>query len=195
MRSFLIGVLRHRSVYGLLLLGVLFVIIRLTAPVRPSIDFEPAAESTQPSAAETPVLVDRLVPVHTLVLCLDSLAQRITVDSAAAFELFDHAFRDECRSAVGVGSQWVLASDWFGRAFTPAVLGILDSERDLVVGAVRADSAAGRSVRAAVLWRTALVSMSVRLRDFIRLLVLAYSPAAIDSGLPSAVSDPVSGRG
>ena len=106
------------------------------------------------------------VPVHTLVLCLDSLAQRITIDSAAVFELFDHAFRDECRSAVGVGSQWVLASDWFGRAFTPAVLGILDSERDLVVSAVRADSAAGRPVRAAALWRTALLSMSVRLRDF-----------------------------
>ena len=195
MRSFLIGFLRQPFVYGLLLLGVIFVILRFTAPTRPSIDFEPAAESAQPSAAETPVLADRLVPVHTLVLCLDSLAQRITIDSAAVFELFDHAFRDECRSAVGVGSQWVLASDWFGRAFTPAVLGILDSERDLVVSAVRADSAAGRPVRAAALWRTALLSMSVRLRDFVRLLVLAYSPAATDSGLPSAVFDPVPGRG
>ena len=62
MRSFLIGFLRQPFVYGLVLLGVIFVILRFTAPTRPSIEFEPAAESAQPSAAETPVLADRLCP-------------------------------------------------------------------------------------------------------------------------------------
>ena len=64
MRSFLIGFLRQPFVYGLVLLGVIFVILRFTAPTRPSIEFEPAAESAQPSAAETPVLADRQASDH-----------------------------------------------------------------------------------------------------------------------------------
>ena len=180
MGGFLSGVLRHRSLYGLLVLAILF-ILRLTAPAPPRIDFEPPVAPEGVVAASAPTLADRLVPVHSLALCLDGLAARITLGSSASFELFDHAYRDECRSAVGAGDQWRLAADWFGSAFMPAVFGILDSERELVVRAVRGDSAAGRPVRAALLWRTALVSMSARLREFVRLLVLAYSPAAIGS--------------
>ena len=181
MRGLLSGVLRHRSLYGLLVLAILFFILRLTAPAPPRIDFEPPVAPEGVVAASAPTLADRLVPVHSLALCLDGLAARITIESTASFELFDHAYRDECRSAVGAGDQWRLAADWFGSAFMPAVFGILDSERELVVPAVRGDSAAGRPVRAALLWRTALVSMSARLREFVRLLVLAYSPAAVGS--------------
>ena len=177
MGGLLSGVLRHRSLYGLLLLAILFFILRLTAPVPPRIDFEPAADPAGVGSVEVPTLTERLVPVHALALCLDGLAARITLESTASFELFDHAFRDECRAGVGAGDQWRLAADWFGTAFLPTVSGILDSERALVVRAVRDDRAAGRVVRAAVLWRTALVSMAARLREFVRLLVLAYSPA------------------
>ena len=177
MAPFLGALLRQRSIYGLLVLVIVFFVLRLTAPAPQRIDFEPAAESAGVSTVESPTLTDRLVPVHSLALCLDGLAGRITVDSDAAFELFDVAYRDECRSAVGVGEQWRLAADWFGPPFMPAVFGSLDSERELVVRAVRDDRAAGRRVRAAALWRTALLSMSARRREFVRLLALAYSPA------------------
>ena len=177
MPRFLDVLLRQRSIYGLLILLVLFFILRLTAPAPQRIDFKPAAESAGLAPEAAPTLTDRLVPVHSLALCLDGLAGRITVDSDAAFELFDVAYRDECRSAVGVGEPWRLAAEWFGPPFMPAVFGILDSERELVVRAVRDDSAAGRRVRAAALWRTALLSMSARLREFVRLLALAYSSA------------------
>lgn len=183
MSRFLGILLRQRSVYGLLVLVILFFVLRLTAPAPPRIDFEPAAESAALAPAAAPTLTDRLVPVHSLALCLDGLAGRITIDSHAAFELFDVAYRDECRSAVGVGEPWRLAAEWFGPPFMLAVLGILDSERELVVRVVRDDRAAGRRVRAAALWRTALLSMSERLREFARLLALVYSPA--ESSRPS----------
>ena len=199
MGRFLGVLLRQRSIYGLLILVIVFFVLRLTNPVRPRIDFEPPAESAGVVPVEAPTLTDRLVPVHSLALCLDGLAGRITVGSDASFQLFDVAYRDECRSAVGVGERWRLAADWFGPPFLPAVLGILDSERELVVRAVRDDSAAGRPVRAAALWRTALLSMSARLRELVRLLVLAYSPAdpyrlsSPDSPTPPAASDRRSG--
>ena len=117
------------------------------------------------------------VPLVRIPRLRETLAQRITVDSSAGFEVFDHAYRDQCRSRVGVGPQWRLAADWFGPPFMPAVHGILDAERDLVVRAVRDDDAAGRPPRAAALWRSALATMGSRLREFVRLLVLAYSSA------------------
>ena len=178
MRRFITLLMRQRFVYGLLVLLILFFVLRLTAPVPPRVDFEPTAPSEGIVADQLPTLADRLVPVHSLALCLEGLAARITVDSTASFELFDVAYRDECRAAVGVGDHWTLAADWFGVSFMPAVFGILESERDLVVRAVRGDSASGRLVRAAALWRTALISMSARLREFVRLLALAYSPAS-----------------
>ena len=108
---------------------------------------------------------------------LETLATRITVESDAAFEVFDHAYRDECRSLIAGDPDWGLAAEWFGEPFLPAVYGILDTERELVVRAVRDDAAAGRPVRAAMLWRSALASMAARLREFVHLLVLAYSSA------------------
>ena len=125
------------------------------------------------------------MPVHTLALCLENLAGRITVASDAAFEVFDHAFRDECRSPIAGDPQWRMTAEWFGEPFLPAVYGILDSERELVVRAVRADGADGRPVRAAMLWRSALGSMAARLREFVRLLVLGYSSAP-DTTPPSS---------
>ena len=176
MRSFLPAFLR-RPLLTVVAVLFFFVLLRVTAPDPARIEFGPAAEApVQPPPASIP-LADRLLPVHTLALCLETLATRITVTSDAAFEVFDHAYRDECRSPIAGDADWRLAADWFGEPFLPAVYGILDTERELVVRAVRDDAAAGRPVRAAMLWRSALASMAARLREFVRLLVLAYSSA------------------
>ena len=83
----------------------------------------------------------------------------------------------ECRSPIAGDPDSRLAAEWFGEPFLPAVYGILDTERELVVRAVRDGAAAGPPVGAAVLWRSALASMAARLREAVRLLVLAYSSA------------------
>ena len=190
------GVIRHRealfamrpfvpSLVGRPLMGIagllaLLFMFRFTAPGPATIDFEPAVAGDDAVAGEPVSLTEWLVPVHNLALCVETLARRITVESSASFELFDHAYRDECRcrSQIAADPQWRLAADWFGPAFMNAVYGILDSERDLVVRAVADDRALGRPVRAAALWRSALGSMAVRLREFTRLIVLAYSSAS-----------------
>ena len=175
--AYLVPAAVRRPLAGIAFLLAVFAFLCLSAPSPRGIDFAPPAEGVDPVAPSPVPLAERLLPVHALALCLETLAQRITVESTAAFEVFDHAYRDECRSSIAGNPQWRLASEWFGPPFMLAVHGILDSERELVVLAVRDDRAAGRPLRAAVLWRSALTSMASRLREFVRLLVLAYAPA------------------
>ena len=145
MRSFLPAFLR-RPLLTVVAVLFFFVLLCVTAPDPARIEFGPAAEApVQPPPASIP-LADRLLPVHILALCLETLATRITVASDAAFEVFDHAYRDECRSPIAGDPDWRLAAEWFGEPFLPAVYGILDTERELVVRAVRDDAAAGRPV-------------------------------------------------
>ena len=176
MRSFL-PVMIRRPLLGLAGLFIILVVLRVSSPAPARIDFDTAVDREDAPDAVAVTLSDRLLAVHTLALCVENLAQRITLESTASFEVFDHAFRDECRSPIGSGAQWLLASEWFGPAFLDSVNGIIDSERDLIVRAVRDDRAVGRPVRASVLWRTALASMAARLREFVRLVLLAFSPS------------------
>ena len=168
----------RRPLMGLLLIAGIFLLLRVSTPEPGSLTFDaPVAPAGAGEPDPVVPLADRLLPVHQLAVCLDELAVRITVESSAAFEVFDHAYRDECRSPIAGDPQWRLAAEWFGTPFMPAVYGILDGERDLVVRAVQEDRAAGRPVRAAALWRTALVTQASRLREFADLLVLAYASA------------------
>lgn len=168
----------RRPLLGMLLIAGIFLLLRLSTPEPGSLTFDSPATTADPAAPQPVVpLAERLLPVHQLAVCLEDLAVRITVESSAAFEVFDHAYRDECRSPIAADPQWRLAAEWFGVPFMPAVYGILDAERDLVVRAVQEDRAAGRPVRAAALWRTALVTQASRLREFADLIVLAYASA------------------
>ena len=158
----------RRPLMGLLLIAGIFLLLRVSTPEPGSLTFDaPVAPAGAGEPDPVVPLADRLLPVHQLAVCLDELAVRITVESSAAFEVFDHAYRDECRSPIAGDPQWRLAAEWFGMPFMPAVYGILDAERDLVVRAVQEDRAAGRpGLRAAALWRTALVTQASRLREF-----------------------------
>ena len=179
----------RRPLVGLCIIAAIFIALRLTTPDPDPLTFDDPVVAIDPGPVESVPLVDRLVPVHRLAICLDELALRITVESSAAFEVFDHAYRDECRSpVVATDPQWRIASEWFGRAFLPAIYGILDSERALVARAVQQDRATGRPLRAAALWRSALASQASRLREFADRLVLAYSSVP-DLGLAPLIPD------
>ena len=112
--AYLVPAAVRRPLAGIAVLLAVFAFLRLSAPSPRGIDFAPPAEGVDPAAPSPVPLAERLLPVHALALCLETLAQRITVESTAAFEVFDHAYRDECRSSIAGNPQWRLASEWFG---------------------------------------------------------------------------------